>query len=247
MSLPPLTRPPANPNRLDSALDQPSAPEVPAPPDPEKRPFRFPFSISKVGPAFWTVACIFSLVVNIILVAVLFGVGKELFFLKNMVSTQLVDGLYGNFVKMDESHIVTTILVSDTLLVKDTIPVVFDLPLAQNTEVVLTDDTPVSNATIYLNGSAVPLDLVLKKGTRLGIALNLTVPVSQTVPVVLNVPVRMNVPVDIALDQTDLHAPFVGLQNVVSPFRTLFSGLPSTWQDAPICGKAEKFCMWYFK
>jgi hypothetical protein len=159
----------------------------------------------------------------------------------------LLGGLYANFVKMDEAHILTQIQVNDTIRVKDTIqvddtiPVVFDLPLAQNTQVVLTQDTPIKNATIYLNGIAVPLDLVLRQGTPLNISLNLTVPVSQTlpvklsVPVDLTVPVNLTVPVDIPLDQTQLHAPFVGLREVVAPYQGMLADLPSSWDETPLC------------
>jgi hypothetical protein len=123
--------------------------------------------------------------------------------------------------------------------------VVFNLPLKQNTQVILTQNTPVKNATIYLNGSAVPLDLTLKEGTALNIALDLNVPVSTTIPVVLNVPVDLKVPVDIPLDQTDLHAPFVGLQGVVAPYRGLLGGLPNSWEETPVCGPFTSWlCDW---
>jgi hypothetical protein len=165
----------------------------------------------RVAPAFWTVASLLSIVVNIILIALLIGLGRELFTLKRLVSNQLIGGLYTNFRQMDDAHILTTITVSDTIQVKDSIPVVFNLPLKQNTVVTLVEDTPVNNATIYLNGQAVPLDLVLRKGTSLNISLDLVVPVNKTVPVTLNVPVRLKVPVDIPLNQTQLHQPFTGL------------------------------------
>jgi hypothetical protein len=177
----------------------------------------------------------------------LFLLARQLFGLKALVSDQLIGGLYNNFVRMDESHIVTTINVSDTIQVNDSIPVEFDLPLQQNTEVRLTQDTPIKKARIYLNGVAVPLDLVLREGTRLNIALDLVVPVRQRVPVVLNVPVNLQVPVDIALNQTDLHEPFVGLQNVVSPYYSLLSDLPEKWQETPGCGDGENWlCAWLF-
>jgi hypothetical protein len=186
----------------------------------------------RLGPAFWTVASILSLVVNLILIVVLILLGRQLFFLKErVVNEQLINGLYNNFVLMDQAHIQTTITVSDTIQVKDTIPVVFDLPLNQKTTVVLTKDTPVKNATIYLNGAAVPLDLDLREGTELSIKLDMTVPVQQTVPVVLNVPVNLKVPVDIPLDQTQLHEPFVGLQQVVLPFRNLLGDVPDSWGE----------------
>jgi len=212
----------------------------------------------KFGPAFWTLASLVSLTINLILILILIGVGKELFSIKKLVSEQLVGGLYNNFVQMDSAHIVTTInvrdtiQVQDTIQVKDAIPVVFDLPLQQATEVKLTQDTPVNGATIFLNEQPVPLDLILRRGTKLNIALDLVVPVSQTVPVVLNVPVNlqvpvdMQVPVDIALNKTDLHQPFVGLQNVVAPYHQLLASPPHSWREA-LCGKKDEWmCAWLF-
>jgi len=196
---------------------------------PRLRPFLWR---GRIGPAFWTVASTLSLAVNLILIVILILLGRQLFFLKKtVVSDQLINGLYDNFVLMDEAHIKTTIHVSDTIQVKDTIPVVFDLPLSQKTVVTLTESTPIKGATIYLNGQPVPLDLDLPPGTKLGIALNLTVPVNQTVPVVLNVPVNLTVPVDIPLDRTELHEPFVGLQQVLSPFRKLLGDVPDQWSE----------------
>jgi hypothetical protein len=201
----------------------------------------------KIGPAFWTVASVFSLAVNIFLIAILILVGRELFSLKSLVSTQLIGGLYKNFVRMDDAHIVTTIQVEDTIQVKDQIPVVFTLPLQQDTQVVLTRNAPVKNATIFLNGAAVPLDIILKKGTALDIRLDMTIPVSQSVPVVLNVPVNLTVPVDIPLNQTELHEPFLGLRDVVAPYNDLLKPLPDSWQETSFCGSGTGWlCRWIF-
>ena len=136
---------------------------------------------------------------------------------------------------MDQAHIKTTINVKDTIQVNDTIPVVFDLPLNTVTTVKLTEDTRLSKATVFLNGSTVPLDIILRKGTSLPIKLDMTVPVSQTIPVVLTVPVDLQVPVDIPLDQTELHEPFIGLQNVVAPFDKLLAAPPNSWDETPFC------------
>ncbi|MBN2550029.1 MAG: hypothetical protein JXB15_12775 [Anaerolineales bacterium] len=190
----------------------------------------------QVGPAFWSIASLISLTVNVILIAVLILLGRELFGLKSLVQNQLIGGLHENFVKMDNAHIRTTIQVVDTIQVQDNIPVVFDLPLKQNTLVTLTQDTAVKNATIFLNNSPVKLDLILKKGTELNIALDLIVPVNQTIPVVLNVPVNLQVPVDIDLAQTELHEPFVGLQSVVYPYKQLLESMPGSWNATPFCG-----------
>ena len=202
------------------APDQPAASAVPAP----KRQWKIP-------EAFWKFATVFSFVVNLVLVIVLLLVAGLVFQIKQAIAEPLIGGLHSSFVDMDQAHITTSILVSDTLLVKDTIPVVFNLPLQQNTTVTLVQDTPVQNATIYLNNQPVPLDLILKQGTQLGISLDLTVPVSQTIPVVLNVPVMMNVPVDIPLSQTELHSPFTRLAGLVGPYDQLLVKLPSSWKE----------------
>ncbi len=185
----------------------------------------------KIPEAFWKFATVFSFVVNLVLVIVLLLVAGLLFEIKQAVAKPLIGGLHTSFVDMDRAHITTSILVSDTLLVQDTIPVVFNLPLKQNTTVTLVQDTQVQNATIYLNNQPVPLDLVLRQGTELGISLDLTVPVSQTIPVVLNVPVMMNVPVDIPLDETELHSPFTRLAGLVGPYDQLLDKLPSSWKE----------------
>ena len=201
----------------------------------------------KVMPAFWTVASALSLVVNIILIIVLIFVGRLLFGIKYLVNDGLITGLYQNFVLMDQAHIQTTILVEDTIVVKDTIPVVFDLPLNQKTEVVLTENISVPNTLVYLNGMAVPTTVVLPAGTPLKIELDLVVPVNTTIPVVLNVPVQLKVPVDIPLENTQLHQPFVGLQGVINPYRKLLNGLPNAWEETPVCGPLTMgFCRWLF-
>jgi len=189
----------------------------------------------KILPVFWTVASVISLSLNIILVVVLLLLARQLFAIKGVVSAQLVSGLHQNFIKMDQAHIKTTINVKDTIQVNDTIPVVFDLPLNAVTTVKLTEDTRLSKAAVFLNGSTVPLDIILRKGTSLPIKLDMTIPVSQTIPVVLNVPIDLQVPVDIPLNQTELHEPFIGLQNVVAPFDKLLAAPPNSWDETPLC------------
>jgi len=178
---------------------------------------------------FWKFAILFSFLVNIVLVAVLLVAVGLIFEIKNGIASPLVGGLYDNFVLMDKARIVSTIAVNDMIQVNDTIPVVFDLPLNQDTQVVLTQDTPVNGATIFLNGTPIAVNVVLPRGTPLNIKLNMTVPVSTTIPVVLNVPVRLQVPVDIPLNQTELHPPFTNLAALVAPYNALLQALPSSW------------------
>jgi hypothetical protein len=62
------------------------------------------------------------------------------------------------------------------------------------------------------------------------------------VPVKLTVPVRLTVPVDIPLAETELHEPFVGLQQVIGPYYQLIQTLPGSWAEV-LCGPLpERFC-----
>ncbi len=180
-------------------------------------------------------AIIIPLTINLILIILLGVLAQQIFTIKNFVNQDLIGGLYYNFVLMDRAHITTTVQVSETIKVADTIPVVFDLLLAQDTVVVLTRDTPIENATIILNNQPVPLDLTLPAGTPLNINLDIIVPVSQTVPVILDVPILLNVPVDIALADTELHEPFVGLQEVVAPYYWKLYESNDSWADFSFC------------
>lgn len=182
-------------------------------------------------PAFWTIASLLSLLVNIFLIVLVVILANELFNIKKLVQVQLIDGLYNNFAKIDQARISTTIHVRDTIKVQDTIPVVFDLPLKQGTEITLTRDTPIRRAIVYLNGQPVPTDITLRKGTRMNIALDMIVPVVQTIPIELDVPVDLNVPVDIPLYETELHDPFAGLMDVVAPYKKILDGLPDSWKE----------------
>jgi hypothetical protein len=187
------------------------------------------FRVEKIGPAFWTVASLISLLVNIILIVVLVSLARQLFVMKQLVNDQLLGGLYGNFEKMDQAHIRTTIPINTQ------VPAKFDLPLNTTTKVTLTDDTLIPNAQITnLNAgnlyiSQATMNILLPAGTQLPVQLNLTVPVDQQIPV------NLVVDVDIPLNQTELHQPFVGLQDVVKPYYTLLNGMPNTWQQT-LCG-----------
>lgn len=211
-------------------------PEVPAQTDLSPRKRRF-LRTEKIGPAFWTIASLLSLLVNIVLIVLLISVGSQLFALKHIVETQVLGGLVQNFADMDTAHIRMVIPVSTE------VPAKFDLPLSTNTIVTLTEDTRVLNATIYeLNAGGflyIPranTNIILPGGSELPVALNLTVPVDQKIPV------NLNVAVDIPLNQTELHKPFVGLQEVVKPYYTLLNEYPDSWQEV-VCGTdPSDFC-----
>ena len=208
------------PDSTDSNDSTPPA----SPPAPVKKNWKRFVWQGRVGPAFWTTTGVISLTVNIILVVILALGARELFAIKELISSQLVGGLATNFAQMDQATIKSVIPVDDNILVK------FDLPVKTNTNVILTEDTLLTNATVsvYTGGLVInnaQASIVLKAGTVLPIALDITVPVETTVPV------HLNVAVNIPLNQTELHQPFVGLQNVVSPYQSLLSGLPDSWSQ----------------
>lgn len=194
----------------------------------------------RVAPAFWTIASIFSMIVNVILVIVLLVVARQLFVLKRMVGDGLLGGLYQNFILMDQANIKTNVVVETE------IPVRFSLPVKTNTSVTLTEDTRINGALVTLNTGGLnitnaPANIILPAGSLLPIALDITVPVDTTVPVTLNVPV------DIPLAQTELHNPFVGLQQVVSPYYWLLQPEIKSAEDIPACKFSLGLCGWFFK
>jgi len=134
--------------------------------------------------------------------------------LKTMMNG-LLGGLYSNFVEMDKASITTTISI-DTQ-----IPISFNLPIQQNTDVALTSSVPIAGAWVVINSGGLsinaPANVTLPAGTNLPIALNMNVPVQATIPI------SLQVPVNIPLNQTDLHAPFTGLQQTISPLYCTFN------------------------
>ncbi|GAB4483573.1 MAG: hypothetical protein OHK0031_07010 [Anaerolineales bacterium] len=194
----------------------------------------------RVAPAFWTVASVFSMIVNVILVIVLLVLARQLFVLKRMVGDGLLGGLYQNFILMDQAKIQTNVVVETE------IPVKFSLPVKTNTSVTLTENTRIDGALVTLNTGGLnitnaPANIILPAGTILPIALDISVPVDA------NVPVTLNVPVSIPLDQTELHTPFVGLQQVISPYYWLLQPQIKSAADIPACKFSLGLCGWFFK
>jgi hypothetical protein len=209
-------------------------------PKPARKPL-FKFEAGKTLPAFWTVASVLSFVVNVILIVVLVILARELFVLKSMVGDYLLGGLYANFIYMDKAHIKTNITVSDN------IPINFTLPISQDTVVTLTQNTPINGANVRINSGGLTINsaanIVLPAGTNLPVHLELNVPVTTSVPI------KINVPVDIPLEQTELHQPFVGLQQVVSPFYWMLKPKDKpirTAANVEACKSFDWFCNWFF-
>ncbi|HSL47400.1 MAG TPA: hypothetical protein VK897_28430 [Anaerolineales bacterium] len=172
----------------------------------------------KFLPAFWTIASILSMVVNIVLIIILLLAWQMLDQIRELGAygtgraSGLLGGLYENFVKMDEANIEADIEV------KDQIPVEFTLNVSGPTNVTTTQPVTIRGATVDVSTGGLTIrdanaTIILPVGVTLPISIdNLVVPVDQ------DVPVELDVPVNIPLRETDLHDPFVGLQEVVRPW-----------------------------
>jgi hypothetical protein len=175
---------------------------------------------------FWSVGSGLSFALNIILLAIVITLLGQLHVIRTITQEEIVAGLYGNFVLMDQATIKTTVVVEDNIAVQ------FNLPLQEDTVVVLTEDTAIEDATVSMNTGGLnivtaPTDIVLPKGTRLPVRLDLQVPVNTEIPI------SLTVPVSIPLNETELHKPLVGLQEVVEPLYQLLDSPASTWSKAP--------------
>ena len=204
---PPAPRTPSSPPPVSSTDSSPA---------PRNRERRFKFL-----PAFWTIASILSFTVNLILIIALLIAWQLLDQIRTLQTygmgeaSGLLGGLYTNFVKMDEANIRTNIHVE-----KD-IPVQFTLNVTGPTNVTLSQPVTIRGASVSVQTGGLNIQdanatIVLPAGVVLPINIeNLVVPVDQKVPAILDVPV------DIPLAQTELHEPFVGLQQVVKPWYCL--------------------------
>ncbi len=167
-------------------------------------------SKSQFLPAFWTIASIVSLAINVIVLVALIVALRSLGGLNlGQIGTGLVGGLYSNFEKMDAAHIKTTIPVQSN------IPLSMSIPVQTTTNISLADAVDIPNAHVKISTGTFNIDsdadVTLPAGTTLNVILNFSVPVQTTVPVTLSVPV------DIAISSTDLHPAITGLEKTIKP------------------------------
>ncbi len=201
----------------------PSAP--PTPPQPASR-----LRDLRLGPAFWTVTGVISLLVNGVLIGVLLVLLQMLGQLQATAGdtgATLLGGLYTNFEKMDRATIVTTIPVDAQ------IPLDITVPVQKTTQITLAEEAHISRARVRINTAGLnidaPADVTLPAGTPLVVTLDFNLQVQNLIPVHLDVPVR------IPLAQTELHEPFVGLQQVVKPFYCLVEPNALTLDGRMVC------------
>jgi len=217
--------------QLETPSDKPSivAPaSARTPPKPAARSMNLKF-----GPAFWTIASVLSLAINVVLIIILLLVVSNIrqlnINLNNLtkVPVDLLSGLYTNFEKMDRASIVTNIPVEAQ------IPLSINVPVQTTTEITLIQDAVISGARVRINTSSLnidaPANVTLPAGTKLTVGLNFSLQVQD------DIPIHVDVPVNIPLAKTDLHEPFAGLQEVVKPLYCLVSPAALNLSGAPVC------------
>jgi hypothetical protein len=192
--------------------------------------YRLPITRETTHRAYWDVTTTFSLVVNAILVGLLIVMALQIRSLQTTVNN-LLGGLYSNFVKMDQADISTTIAVNTQ------IPLNFNLPVSQNTAVVLTNNVTIPKAHVVINTGGLNINaqasVTLPAGTSLPIALNLAIPVQSTIPI------SLLVPVSIPINQTGLHEPFTGLQTTLRPVYCTFDKNAQYPEGTFICAEHD--------
>jgi hypothetical protein len=197
-----------------------------APASKPKTKFRQLFTRDQSQRVFWNVAAGISLVINAILVVTLVIMGNQNHNLKTTVNG-LLNGLYGNFVEMENASITTT------LTVDTQVPIDFMLPIQQNTDMTLTQSVEIPNAHVIINTPGLTLDgsasINLPAGTTLPIGLNVAVPVQ------FSVPVTLQIPVNIPMAQTGLHQSLTGLQETVRAYYCTFDKNAQYPQGVYIC------------
>jgi hypothetical protein len=176
-------------------------------------------SNSRIGPIFWTVASVISLLVNIgtvivlIVVVQLLGGTKATLAFAQGQANGLLGGLYNNFVKMDAASIKTTIAVDAN------IPLNIVVPVQTTTQITIAEAAVIPNAHVRINTGSLNIDanaqVTLPAGTPLTVKLDFPLTVQNSIPI------HLDVPVNIPLKDTELHDPFVGLQKVVEPYYCL--------------------------
>jgi hypothetical protein len=199
------------PEQEPSAYQEPESP----PEGKKKRSF---------GEAFKNFAITFSFIVNVILVLVLLISPFPTLVIVNGFVEPLLGDLDNAFAALGDTKIETNVDLQQPLDIR------FDLPLEQDTNVVLTEPVPLqANATFFLPGGGGSINgtvsLSLPEGMQLPVSLSLMVPVETTIPV------QMDVPVEIQLDEAGMGPAIEQLRGVFAPVNELLDLLPNYPQE----------------
>lgn len=195
-------------------VEQPAEPSAPQSTGVQDVPQR-----EKFLRALWTLTSLISMVVNVVVIIVLMVLlwaYRDIQLPEGVDTTmmnKLLSGLYSNFEKMDRATIETVIPVDAQ------IPLNITVPVQTTTQITLSETVNIPNAQVVINTGGLNINssarVTLPAGTPLTVNLNFDLPLQDTIPVHLDVPVK------IPMAETELHEPFVGLQDVVRPLYCL--------------------------
>jgi len=211
---------------------QPQSSQTPTRPEPEQMTpqpeakFRRRV-IPRLWNAFRNIAILFSFLVNIVLVivvAILVLRADSIFSLKTEIAEPLLVDLDQAFAALGETRIQSTIYITDT------IPVVFDIPLEQNTDVILTQPVPLAMpAQFVISGGGGTINgtvtMSLPQGQALPVVLRINVPVSTTAPVIIEAPVTID------LAEAGMGPAIEQLRAVFRPMTSFVQSLPDTAEE----------------
>lgn len=180
--------------------------------------------IRKIWGAFKDVAIVFSFIVNIVLIIVLLLSPEPLFMTKNEIAEPILLDLDNAFEALGETTIQTTVQINHML------PISFEVPLQQETAVILNKAVPLSvPATFYLpsGGGSINgvVSLELPSGQALPVTLDFTIPVASSIPV------EFSVPVEIQLYDAGMGPAIEELRAVFQPLTSFVEELPDTPQE----------------
>lgn len=192
--------------------------QPPQPPVVYEQPYQEPpprRQLSGFMPAFWTIASVLSMIVNVVLIALILILFQMVGALQSTANDQfsgLLGGLYQNFVKMEQATITSNIPVDANIPLNIMVPV-----QARNETITLSQPADIRGVQIDIVTPGFTLHardarVILPAGTPLNVDFDLELPVQNSIPI------HLDVPVNIPLRETQLREPFVGLQDVVEPW-----------------------------
>jgi len=185
---------------------------------------------NRLLPAFWTLASILSLAVNLVLIGILLSLWMRPY----DQFSGILGGLYNNFVKMDQATISANVPVQQSIPLNINVPVTIPTVTA---DITLTKAAEITNVGVQITEGGVTINALAAKvtlpvGTPLSVEIKNMPPFN--LPVQDQIPISLNIPVNIPLNQTQLHEPFFGLQEVVRPYYCLLEP-NATFNGVLIC------------
>jgi hypothetical protein len=170
------------------------------------------------------------LIVNAVLIAILLSILPFMGVLQSTaggIGAGLIGGLHTNFEKLDRATIKTVIPVDAQ------VPLDIIVPVETTTQITLAERVDIPNAQVQITTGGVAINsnarVTLPAGTPLVVNLDFDLPVKATIPV------HLDVPVNIPMAQTELHVPFVGLQEVIRPLYCLVESDAADLDGKPLC------------